>query len=272
MTLPAPGPGLRVAVVVPAKDEEERIGACLDALAAQVGVEPSGYEVLVVLDGCSDNTAEVVAGRRLRHPNLALRVTEGPSRGVGAARKLGMDVACARLVSVRSPAEALIASTDADSVVAADWISAQLSLLESGAEAIGGRIELAGGGLDLPSPVLDWYKKQSRARYARVVSAGARMPQEHWQFSGASMSVTAEVYRRVGGLQDVRFLEDERFERTLEEAGVAILRSSAVRVTTSTRTNGRAERGLATDLSRAAGRLLYDGGLQNARREDAGVS
>ena len=36
-SLPPPARALRAAVVVPARDEEERIGACLDALAAQVG-------------------------------------------------------------------------------------------------------------------------------------------------------------------------------------------------------------------------------------------
>ncbi|WP_162924825.1 glycosyltransferase [Rubrobacter indicoceani] len=271
MTLPAASPELRVAVVVPAKDEERRIGACLDALAGQVGVGASEYEVLVVLDGCSDATAEVVAGRRARHPDLALHVLDGPDRGVGAARKLGMDVACRRLASVCGPG-ALIASTDADSVVAPDWLSAQLLLVEGGAGAIGGRIELAGGGSDLPKHVLDWYEEQSRRRYARVISTGPETPQEHWQFSGASMSVTVEVYRRVGGLQGVRYLEDEHFEQTLEEAGVGIFRSSSVRVTTSTRTTGRAERGLATDLFRVVNGAACDAGAPpDASREEPDV-
>ena len=33
-------------VVVPARDEEERIGACLDALAAQVEIDPAAYEAI----------------------------------------------------------------------------------------------------------------------------------------------------------------------------------------------------------------------------------
>ena len=58
-------------VVVPARDEEELIGACLDALAAQRGVEMA-WEVIVVLDACTDDTAARVAEASARHPQLAV--------------------------------------------------------------------------------------------------------------------------------------------------------------------------------------------------------
>ena len=63
---------LRAVVVVPARDEEQRIGACLDALAAQVEVEPEAYEVIVVLDACGDGTEAAVEEARRRWPDLAL--------------------------------------------------------------------------------------------------------------------------------------------------------------------------------------------------------
>ncbi|MGI8649821.1 MAG: glycosyltransferase [Rubrobacter sp.] len=259
MRLPAPEPGLRVSVVVPAKDEEDRIGACLDALARQVRVELSAYEVLLVLDGCTDETAVVARERLARHAGLRLYLLDGPNRGVGNARKLGMDAAYRRLGSggaSRKASGGIIASTDADSVVAPDWLAAQLALFDGGAEAVGGRIELERDGEDLPPHALDWYERQGRARYERILAGqrgpGNGLPQEHWQFSGASMSVTTEVYRRIGGLTSQRCLEDEHLERELEAVGARIVRSSAVRVRTSARTSGRADLGLATDLARAA--------------------
>ena len=54
---------LRACVVVPARDEEELIGACIAALAAQTGVARDEYEVLLVLDRCTDATAERAAQR-----------------------------------------------------------------------------------------------------------------------------------------------------------------------------------------------------------------
>ena len=54
---PPPVPG-RVSVLVPARDEEEDLQACLTSLLDQV--EVPDYEVVVVDDASSDRTAEVV--------------------------------------------------------------------------------------------------------------------------------------------------------------------------------------------------------------------
>ena len=69
---------------------------------------------------------------------MAVTVLDGPGRGAGPARRVGMDAAAARL-----PAGGLIACTDADSTVAPDWVAAQLRAAAAGAQAIGGRIEIA---------------------------------------------------------------------------------------------------------------------------------
>jgi glycosyltransferase involved in cell wall biosynthesis len=60
-TLPPPRESVRAVVVVPAHDEEERIGRCLEALTSQVEVGPDEFEVIVVLDACSDATATRVS-------------------------------------------------------------------------------------------------------------------------------------------------------------------------------------------------------------------
>ena len=50
---------------LPARDEEELIGACIAALAAQEGVGRDEYEVVLVLDRCTDATAQRRARRRV---------------------------------------------------------------------------------------------------------------------------------------------------------------------------------------------------------------
>ena len=42
-------------VVIPARDEEDHIGGCLEALAGQT-VAPGSFETVLVLDGCIDET------------------------------------------------------------------------------------------------------------------------------------------------------------------------------------------------------------------------
>ncbi|MCA1716279.1 MAG: glycosyltransferase family 2 protein [Actinobacteria bacterium] len=123
--LPPPHPTLRVSVVVPARNEEALIGSCLTTLAQQEGVSAEGYEVLLVLDRCTDRTEERALEVAAQHPDLRLYLLEGPGRGSGHARRVGMEEAYARLLSLERPT-GLIASTDADTVVAPDWLAAQL--------------------------------------------------------------------------------------------------------------------------------------------------
>jgi glycosyltransferase involved in cell wall biosynthesis len=244
-SLEAPAAALRAAIVVPARDEEERIGACLDSLARQKSLGPAEYEVIVVLDACEDGTAEEVAAAADRWPQLQLRSIAGPGRGAGSARAAGMDIACARLESIGA-AHGLLASTDADTVVAPDWVRRQLEAIEAGAEAVGGEIALdPNEARALPAEVLE---RRSMEIADRVRAAARRGPAEHAHFSGASLGVTPSAYRRVGGMGRLAALEDQELEDRLARAGIAIHRPRSVRVTTAARTAGRAERGLARDL------------------------
>lgn len=238
-------------MVVPARNEEDLISACLLSLAEQEGVRSDEYEVLVVLDACTDATALKALAVRESHPHLRLHLLEGPGEGSGHARRVGMETAARRLHALGRP-EALICCTDADTVVAPDWLSAQLEAAARGARAIGGRIVLLDDGT-VRRELLRWHEEQGRRRLRRLLEA-AHDPEttEHWQFSGASISLTAGTYRRIGGLRPLPNLEDEHLERTLLEHGIPIHRLSSVRVATSPRTRGRATRGLAHDLARAA--------------------
>jgi glucosyl-3-phosphoglycerate synthase len=254
-SMPQPDPGLRAVVVVPARDEQARIGACLSALSCQRGVRRESYELIVILDGCRDASAEIVRELARRTPTLRLHAVELPaSQGVGRARRHGMDLACERLLSIGRD-DGLIASTDADSVAADDWLACQLALTRRGAHAIGGLIELDAAETGaLAAPALIERERRSVERMRAVLGADAhagRETIEHHQFSGASLALTADTYRRCGGLPVRAALEDEALERELHARGVPIYRSRRVRVRTSARTDGRAPRGLARDLARS---------------------
>jgi glucosyl-3-phosphoglycerate synthase len=246
--LPPPAATIRSAVVVPAHDEEARIGACLAALAGQVEIDPAAFEVIVVLDDCSDGTEAAVEVARARTPAPTIHIIEGPGRGAGAARAAGMDVACARLESI-GRVDGLLASTDADSRVAPDWVARQLEAIAAGAEAIGGEVLLdPDEAAALPDGVL---ARRAADLAVRTREAAARGPAEHAHFSGASLGVTPRAYRSAGGMAWMAALEDQELEDRLAAAGVAIHRLRPVSVVTAARTEGRAERGLARDLELA---------------------
>ena len=226
---------LRAVVCVPARDEELLVGRCLRALAAQRGIAREAYEVVLVLDGCTDATREraVEAAGDLR-----LHIIERPPLGVGAARRLGMDVACERLMAAGVP-EGLVATTDADSEVEPGWLAALLEAADGGARAIGGEVVVEG----LAGAIAQRRADRLATRLRALPGAA------HPHFSGASIAVTAATYRRVGGLEPRAALEDEAFARALTRARVPIARIAGARVRTSPRPAGRAFRGLARDLA-----------------------
>jgi glycosyltransferase involved in cell wall biosynthesis len=231
-------------VVVPARDEQETIAACLRALAAQtIGLQR--FETIVVLDGCRDATAEVVASSAATS-GLTLTTLIGAGQGAGAARRLGMDAAAERLFECGRP-DGLIVCTDADSRPAADWIERQLAHARDGARAIAGFIEL--DPLEcrgLPEPVL---RRRDRDAATRLRHVRVREPEAgHHHFAGASLAVTAAVYRSIGGLEPLEALEDAAFADRLTDHRIPIHRPLDVRVTTSARARGRARRGLSLDL------------------------
>ncbi|MGO9906778.1 MAG: glucosyl-3-phosphoglycerate synthase [Solirubrobacteraceae bacterium] len=229
-------------VVIPARDEEARIAACLQALAAQT---ISSLETIVVLDACADATESVTA-RTAKRLGLTVHLVSGPGAGSGPARKLGMDLAADRLLAAGSP-DGLIACTDADTCPTPNWLERQLAHVRAGAPVIAGRVELdPAERRQLPSGALRRRERDAAQRLegVRRIDAGA----EHHHFAGASLAITAAVYRSVGGLEPLSALEDADFATRLAAHDVPIRRAADVEVYTSARRSGRARRGLSVDL------------------------
>jgi glucosyl-3-phosphoglycerate synthase len=239
---------LATVVVIPARDEERRIASCLEALSRQT-VEVSSFETILVLDACVDATARV-AQETSNALGLRIQMLEGPGAGAGAARLAGMNAAAERLLALGRH-DGLIACTDADSRPAPDWLARQLAHVRAGAKAIAGLIELDPEECSrLPPVVLRRRERDAAQRLERVRALDPEAAHHH--FAGASVGVTAGVYRQVGGLEPVVALEDAAFAVRLAEHGIPILRAADVRVRTSPRAEGRARRGLAVDLAVAA--------------------
>ena len=77
-----------LSIVVPAYNEESRIGSCIDRLrTALPGLVPS-WEILVVDDGSGDKTREVVSARSAQDDRVRLLAL--PHRGKGEAVKRGL--------------------------------------------------------------------------------------------------------------------------------------------------------------------------------------
>jgi len=95
---------MKISVVIPAYNEEQYLGACLQSLKAQDYSGP--FEIIVVDNGSTDRTAAVAR-------ESGVRVLCEPRRGVCAARQTGTESARGEIV----------VSTDSDTVFPTDWLS-----------------------------------------------------------------------------------------------------------------------------------------------------
>ena len=258
---PAPAPGLRTCVVVPARDEAERLPGLLHALAAQRDADgrpfaPGAVEVLLLVNNTTDGSAQ--AARAAAPWAHVAEVALGPGEAhVGRARQLLMDAACARLLAAGRP-DGLICSTDADTRPAPDWLAANTAEAES-VDAVGGRAlllpderaALAPGVRRLYLLELAYRRAVEDVRALYAPDAWDPTPRHHHHF-GASLAVRADAYAAVGGMPARPMHEDIALVHALWSAGRRVRHSARVRVYTSARSCGRAAGGLADDVARWA--------------------
>jgi glycosyltransferase involved in cell wall biosynthesis len=80
---------LDLSIVIPAYNEESRLPKTLDRIFAYLQARSYRAEVIVVDDGSSDRTAEIVSSCREKYPGLRL-VSNGKNRGKGFSVRHGM--------------------------------------------------------------------------------------------------------------------------------------------------------------------------------------
>lgn len=246
-----------VAVVVPARDEEDGIEACLLSVRRALETLPGTVEsvLTVVLDRCVDSTPHRVdtliadwpgavslrvvatAGHRVARAGSGgepVHIVAGS--GVGALRDLGVRDALDRL-RPRSAGSVWLLHTDADTTVPPDWALAHLELAAAGVAGVAGMAELTDG-----------LSSFAARRHDQLVLAGTH-GDRHRHVYGANLGVRADAYLDVGGFTPDGPGEDHGLWEALGTAGHLLRQPTGLRVRTSSRTSGRASGGLA-DLLR----------------------
>lgn len=123
---------IKVSLVIPARNEEKYIGACLDSILAN-DYPITSLEILVVDGVSTDKTAEIVGSYGLRHPFI--RLLQNPRRIIPSALNIGILEAQGEIV-VRM---------DAHSTYASDYIRKAVEDLEAtGADMVGSLVRPTG--------------------------------------------------------------------------------------------------------------------------------
>lgn len=258
----------RIDAVVPAHDEEQLIGACLDALlVARDAVHRSrpGLQVgiIVVLDDCHDDSERIVSERLAAAGPVgdeavgdhaggdeaggddapAVRsMFDGTSdsavvligaRSVGAARGAGVETALHhRRVGLD---ERWIASTDADSRVPSDWFEVHAAAFDAGTDVLLGSVR----------PDFDDFSEQDVRRWNETHPAGHLPGNVH----GANLGIRADRLQQLGGFSTAPEHEDVDLVERARAAGLEIIPTLDGVVATSGRRQGRTPAGYAAFLA-----------------------
>jgi glycosyltransferase involved in cell wall biosynthesis len=158
----APG----VSVVIPVWNVARLLPRCLDSLLAQT-YRP--LEVIVVDDGSTDGSGEVMLGYHQRHPEV--HVVTQRHRGVGPARNAGLSIAHGEYVFF----------VDADDWVEPDFVSDLVAIAEdTGADVVVSGLWFCVGRLRAPFPFWPLTPVISGEEAARRSLSPARLPAFVW--------------------------------------------------------------------------------------------
>lgn len=231
-----------VAVLIPACNEQQRVGRCLSSvLRAGAVVGPERMIVVLAADSCTDATVDV-ARRAWAAASDAwgtgdtseLVVISGTWGSAGGAR----DAAARTAVDRARPR--WLASTDADTAVPENWLAHQLERARHGVAAVLGTVE--------PDPhecpplvFRRWHREHD-------------LRDGHRYVHGANMGVRADAFLAAGGFPPVASGEDVALVTALRARGARVEATDRIRAVTSGRLRGRAELGFAHHLRSLAHR------------------
>jgi dolichyl-phosphate beta-glucosyltransferase len=125
-------------LVIPAFNEEGRIGATLTAISQRAADSDLSLNIMVVDNGCVDGTAEVVNGAR--KADLPVQIISCRTRGKGAAVRAG----------IQSSTAPYVGYCDADLSTPPSAVSSGIDLLRSGWEVVIGSRRCTGAGYSVP--------------------------------------------------------------------------------------------------------------------------
>ena len=247
-------------VCIPARNEADRIGRCLAALAVQrdrngAPVVPGSFAVLLLVNNSTDATAQAARSMALLvpYPLEVLEITLESGATAGGARRRAMEEAAARLRA--GERNGVLLTTDADSAVSPSWYAENMRHLEDGADCVAGYIDAEAPEIvSLGAAFLERGRREDM--YLRLVAEIYALcdprPHDPWPnhrvSSGASIAVTVAAYDAVGGMPDRALGEDGAFTAMLEEKGFRVRHPLDVSVLTSCRLNGRATGGAADTM------------------------
>ncbi len=185
---------IKVSVVIPVHNEEAYIGACLESLMHQT--DPAN-EIIVVNNNSTDNTAKIAR----KYP---VKVLTEKKQGLTPARNKGFNQA----------KYAIIARTDADTILPPNWIKLiKKSFLDKKLVAVSGPAEF----YDLPELIQNshWQSKPTLFKLIKSYNNLVKKMTKHDCIYGPNYSIRGSAWKKV---KDQVCLNDKQVHEDLDLA------------------------------------------------------
>lgn len=194
---------LSMSVVVPAFDEQDCIGTCLDLLVEQLDCIT---EIIVVDNNSADDTSNIVKAYAREHPEV--RYLPEPEQGLVFARNAGLDAASGDV----------IARIDADTRVPPHWASTILTFLADDADQHWAAVCGRGEAYELPYGDAAARLKGRFSPLARPSSSSVR---EVPVLYGSNMILRRETWKKIRERVSMRrdVFEDVDMGLCVQESG-----------------------------------------------------
>ena len=188
-------PATFISVIIPARNEEGNIGACIESILAQkypVGL----FEVIVVDDHSEDDTANVVsqyAGRNVRCIRLADHLE--PDKKINSYKKaaIAAGIACSK--------STLIVTTDADCIAPNEWLMNIAAIYEqqNPVMIVAPVIYSSDHRISQIFQLIDFMSMQGITAAAHALKLGNMS-------NGANLAFSKSAYESVGGYEGIDHL------------------------------------------------------------------
>jgi hypothetical protein len=248
-------------VAIPVRNEEYGVIRCLDALGRLEGRADSLHQVLLVLNGCTDSTWEVVQVWMRTH-KLPICMVDvllpAHANHAGGARAAALSLA---LQALAGHEDGVVLTTDADTRVPHDWLERALDGVDAGCDVIAGDVDVEAASLT-QWPASLRRRVQLEDQYALLLDEVDALcdpvPHNPWpthrRCSGANLVFRASALGMLPCLPSPACGEDRALVAACLARDLRVRHDPGFRVETSARLRGRAQGGMADTLRRRKSR------------------
>lgn len=189
----------KISVIIPARNEEQNIAACLDSVCAQ-SYPKDRYEILVVDDHSTDNTASIINKYSTQNVKLISLKEFVPGKGLNSYKKKAIEIA------VQQATGELIVTTDADCIVPKNWLQTIASFYEEHQpEFIAAPVAILPSASGEESGVR-WFIKIFQAldfMTLQGITGASVYKKIHSMCNGANLAYTRKAFEEAGGFSGI---------------------------------------------------------------------